>query len=140
MGFQYICIGARGCLRLHAVYGTNGNFSEKFINEQFIQNVLLPHKLEHGLPIILFFKIKNFCLLYFTSFSFSTPFRAIKILSQQIRSYYKFPSGILSLLADWGEQINPCVCGREFTVQYLLLFLLNFKDSIGSQVSLMPNF
>jgi hypothetical protein len=36
---------------------TNGNFSENFISEQFIPNVLLPHKLEHGLPIILFLKI-----------------------------------------------------------------------------------
>ena len=45
-------------LRLHAVYGTNGNFSEKVISKQFIPNVLLPHKIEHGLPIILFLKIK----------------------------------------------------------------------------------
>jgi hypothetical protein len=35
---------------VHVVYGTNENFSEKVISEQFIPNVLVPHKLEHGLP------------------------------------------------------------------------------------------
>jgi hypothetical protein len=48
-----------------AVKGTNGNFPEKVINKQFIPNVLLPHKLEHGLPIILFLKIKIFFFVIF---------------------------------------------------------------------------
>jgi hypothetical protein len=60
MAFKYVCTAARVFLRLHAVYGTNGNFSEKVFKKQFIPIVLLPLKLEHGHYI---FKDKNnfFC-------------------------------------------------------------------------------
>ena len=109
--------------------GTNGKFSEKVISKQFVPNLLVPLKLE---PIILFLKIKIIFLLFFTSFTFGTPSGLLRYLVSKFGTITNSPVWP-SLLAQWGEWITPCVCGREFTVHkktlqkyYELIFLIIF--------------